>query len=132
MLLLRTICYTDWKGRPDHRIARIADGHVLKDLLVAMDADVAKWMANDLACHREGELEETGEAEDFDADAYAAELLATKTPAELKEQWEEEHVRWEMSLTDVGHREFVEKCEGDLTTTVYHILTDAHEYTERG
>lgn len=132
MLLLRTVCYTDWKGRPDHRVTFIADGYARKAILAAMDKDVAKWMANDLACIREGELEETGEAEDFDADAYAAELLATKSQAELKDLWEEEHVRWEMVLQDADHREFSQVSgEGEYTTTVYHILTDAHEYTER-
>ena len=44
--------------------------------------------------------------------------------------WEHQD-RFEMRLRDKDHREFVERMDGEFSTTVYHLLEDNFEYTER-
>lgn len=131
MLLLRTVCTTDWKGRPSHSVVLVAKTEGRKEALVAMDKDVAEWMAVDIAADEYNELSETDEEPEAGWDkARAAELVATKTPAELLEMWRHED-RFEMRLEDADHREFVERMGGDLCTIVYHLLRDDHTYTDR-
>ena len=120
MLLLRTVCSTDWKGRPNHRVVRVAKTESREEIRSAMDKDVAKWMAEDIA------NDEWSDDIVEDANARAEELVATKTQAELQEMWQNSS-RYEMRLHDADHREFVEKHDGDLCTTVYHLLSDQHE-----
>lgn len=141
MLVLRTICNTDWKGRPSHTVSLIAKVGMWKDeaknredAIEAMDKDVAKWMAVDIAADEWCEKENEGIEPEAGSDtARAAELVATETPEKLLEMWRHQD-RFEMRLEDADHREFVERCEGDCTTIVYHFLTDENEgleYTER-
>ncbi len=121
MLVLRTICTTDWKGRPNHRVVLVATTEDRVEAIKAMDADVAKWMAQDIA----DEEENNGEQEIGWANQRAADLLATKTHEELKAMWQDsEETRFEMRLHDADHREFVERMDGDTCTIVYHMLND--------
>ena len=132
MLLLRTVCSTDWKGRPNHSVVLVAKTEGRKEALKAMDADIAEWMAVDIAAQEYNELSDADEEPEEGWDERrAAELVATKTHEELKAMWQDGDSRFEMRLQDADHREFVERCDGDICTTVYHLLRDDHTYTER-
>lgn len=130
MLLLRTVCSTDWKGRPNHSVSLVATTEGRKDALAAMDKDVAEWMATDIAADEYNAMEGEEPEDGWDV-RRAEELVATKTPEELKAMWQDGNSRFEMRLHDADHREFVERCDGDICTTVYHLLRDDHTYTER-
>jgi hypothetical protein len=85
-----------------------------------MDEDVREWMAADVANDRAIESEEEDEGE-LDVDQLAQEL---RDDPNLQELWSDED-RFEMDLpSDMLHREFVERCEGELTTTVYHFIEE--------
>jgi hypothetical protein len=136
MLVLRTVCSTDWKGRPSHSVVLVAKTENRKEAIAAMDKDVAEWMAVDIAADEWNDKEQEGiEPEEGSDVARTAELVATETPEELKHRWMEASAgnRWEMQMQDADHREFVERIgdSGEFCTTVYHLLKDNHEYTER-
>ena len=132
MLLLRTVCSTDWKGRPSHQVLCVARTEhrqrplTRKAAIEAMDADVREWMLNDLQVDEENSDEEqraewqrTGRGKPEEMDRPTLEAAWKHTD------------RFEMSLTDADHREFVERMEGDFTTIVYHLLKDDFECTDR-
>ena len=107
MLVLRTVCTTDWKNRPNHRIVLVAKTENRKEAIEAMDKDVEGWQAADLAYDLE--------------DGFA----------EPSKTWETSD-RYEMSK-EIGqdYREFLNQHgTGNLCTTVYHLLEDDHSYTE--
>lgn len=134
MLLFRTICSTDWKGRPSHSLVLVAKTANRKDAIEAMDKDVVEWMAVDAAADEYNERCEAGdEPEDGWDTMRAKELAEESNPDFLKHRWMEGSAgnRWEMQMSDADHREFVERLEGEWCTIVYHIQTDEHEYTER-
>ena len=140
MLVLRTVCTTDWKGRPDHRvvlIAKIPIGvHVFEDKMAAkaaMDKDVVKWMAADIANQEFLAMSEDDEGEpvvpDVDEDwelHRASSLLITETPDAIEKMWADTgEARWEMQAQYQFSRKFVENIgDSDICTTVYHLLTD--------
>ena len=131
MLLLRTVCTTDWKGRPGHDVRLVAQGDDQEALLEAMDRDVAEWQATDIAADEWCELENQGIEPEAGSDtAREQELLATKTPTEILEMWKIERQRWEMETPDQPKREFVQQAgePGEWTTTVYHLLNDDFSY----
>lgn len=139
MLVLRTVCHTDWKGRPHHTVEMVAKTEhrqrplTRKDAIAAMDADIHKWLSVDVAIQELGVLEEAGNPPNEEGweDKRAAELAAAHTLDELLDMWKIENQKWEMSLTDCDHREFAEVCDGDNTTTVYHLLKDDFDYTDK-
>ena len=140
MLLVKTVCSTDWKGRPDHRVYFIARSDS-KDLLIkAMNEDVVEWMICDIVdleielanededevvCDEMAEmLEEPGthfrhRLRDYRSSRVAE--LSKLSPKEIAKIWKNDE-RWEMELDDRSHREFVEGAEGEWQTTVYHLL----------
>lgn len=129
ILVVRTVCTTDWKGRPNHHVILIAKVETQEDAVEAMNKDAEKWMAVDIAASEflEGEDGEHGDNWELER---ATEILATKTPTEILEMWMELDTgkRWEMKMQDATkvHREFVERNSDDaeFCTTVYHFLTD--------
>lgn len=147
MLVLRTVCTTDWKGRPDHRvvlIARIGVGaHEFEDkaaAVAAMDKDILKWMVADIASQEllamnEDDDEPVVPGPDFDEDwelHRASELLLTETPDTIEKMWADTgEARWEMQTQDEFSRKFVENIgDSDICTTVYHLLADDLEPIE--
>lgn len=100
--LFRTVCSTDWKGRPSHSLLLLLASDN-RDLLIAkQDEDVEEW-----------------QREELEALAQMAEEEGTAAPTE----WALANVRWEMDrLNEKSLRSFVEKdTEGGIFTTVYHI-----------
>jgi hypothetical protein len=113
MQLWRTVCSTDWKGRPHHSLTLIAESDKTDRLIERQNEDVAEWQALDIRNHNEN-LED-GE--------------------EKTTEWAIERYRWEMDLDaklssrssaasfwSSALREFVEGSEGHWTTTVYHLV----------
>lgn len=119
MQLYRTVCNTDWKCRPHHLLTYLGNG-TKDELIEKMDADIREWMAQEIASDQIEGGEEASE------EVLIARLL---TDPELEAKWCHEG-RYEMRLNDPDtyHREFVEKMDGDRSTTVYHFLTvpDGH------
>ena len=104
MQLWRTVCSTDWKGRPHHSLTHIAESDKTDRLIERQNEDVAEWQAQDIQNHNknlDGGEEKTTE-------------------------WAIERHRWEMDLdaklSRPALREFVEGSEGHWTTTVYHLV----------
>lgn len=126
MRLYRTVCHTDWKGRPSHQLKLLAVSDDQEWLREQMDKDVREWMAADVARREwedqsEGKEDVTKEDEIKFLEERVLELVGDSS---LVGKWAVEHEKWEMSLPDKIHREFVEKDEGDLTTTVYHFMEE--------
>ena len=69
MLVLRTVCCTDWKGRPSHTVVLIAKTESREEAIEAMNKDVEEWQAADLAADAES-LEEAEEGEEHDRLVY--------------------------------------------------------------
>jgi len=147
MLVIRTVCTTDWKGRPDHRvvlIAKIAVGaHEFEDrvaAVAAMNEDILKWMVVDIASQEllamnedDGWHTEPVVSPDIDENwelHRASSLLITKTPDAIEKMWADTgEARWEMQAQDEFSRKFSRKFvenigDSDICTTVYHLLTD--------
>ena len=120
MHLFRTICSTDWKGRPSHMINLVASSDDRKWLIERMNEDVREWMCVDLAFQNdEGDEAATADALNNDK---------TVSNDEIKTDWSHED-RFEMRLyggsgPTPDHREFVERVDGEFSTTVYHFLAD--------
>lgn len=150
MLVLRTVCTTDWKGRPDHQVVLICSipfgssesRSILTSLrthaVAAMDKDILKWMVADIASQELLAMNEDDEGSlalvpDENWESHrASELLLTKTPDAIEKMWADTgESRWEMQIEDQFSRKFVEKIgDSDLCTTVYHLLTDDLRYIE--
>jgi len=108
MQLWRTVCSTDWKGRPDHSLMLIAESDKTDRLIERQNEDVAEWQAQDIRNHNEN-LE--------DGEEKTTEW--TIKPVETTHA----RCRWEMDSVNNGRlREFVEGSEGYWTTTVYHLV----------
>jgi len=123
-LLFRTICSTDWKGRPSHSLQYLGRGTEMQ-LEHLINEDVRATMAGDLAADECNEREERGEALEEGWDIQrAAELL--QSGVDLKELWENSE-RFEMQFDEprIG-REFVLVRDGDgyRSTMVYHVEKD--------
>lgn len=123
MRLVATICSTDWKGRPDHKIQTIAEVPTIGAAVLAMAIDVFRFMVSDLLDDEEENSDEC--PEDWDRNTRQQELEAVD-PAKIAEDWEIDSERFEMR-GDYKHREFVWKCDGDTSTLVYHLLDDNFE-----
>lgn len=116
MKLYRTVCNTDWKSRPHHVLTDMGTG-TKEELVQRMDQDIREWMAQEVA------RVQIEEAEDQDADEETLALQLQDDP-ELAGKWKNEG-RFEMKLCDGdGHREFVERMDGDRCTTVYHLAEE--------
>ena len=103
--LIKTICSTDWKGRPDHTIKFMGIGS-RDELQTLADDDIAKWQAIDLA---------------------SDEQIAEEDEEEPPTEWETNH-RWEMKLEEPAserkeYRQFAERDDnGNTSSTTYHLL----------
>ena len=122
MQLFRTVCSTDFKSRPTHHLYLVGETNevdqqpldrikILKDL---MDKDVREWQAGDVA------VDEYDGSDDSWIDKRASELV--DDPG-LSANWENED-RFEMQTDDSDYRAFVNRCDDDLTTIVYHFFGD--------
>jgi hypothetical protein len=98
--LYRTVCSTDWKGRPHHSIELLAVSDDPTWLVNVQDQDVVEWQEEDVALYNEAYGEED----------------EPRTAWEIKNQCFEMEGRGKN-----GERSFVQKDEGDICTTVYHI-----------
>lgn len=119
MRLYRTMCMTDWKGRPTHRLRLIACSDDKGWLVGLMNSNVLEWQAEDVVTLEEEEAEENGRS--FDREARLAEL---RCDPDLPNKWASENVRWEMKGCLIEGREFVDKSTDVLCTIVYHFLED--------
>lgn len=136
MLVLRTVCTTDWKGRPDHRVVLVARAEDRESAKAAMDKDILKWMVVDIASQEllamnedDGWHTEPVVPPDIDENwelHRASSLLITETPDAIEKMWADTgEARWEMQAQDQFSRKFVENIgDSDICTTVYHLLTD--------
>jgi len=124
MQLFRTVCSTDWKGRPTHDLQRLSVG--TQDALVAhMDLDIRQTQAEDVAREEAADREEHGgprldsqEAEDW-TQARIQQLLADP---ELRTIWSNSE-RWEMDRKPGQiFRVLAYKLDGDYISIVYHFL----------
>ena len=122
MQLFRTVCSTDWKSRPSHHLLLVGETNeadqqpadriqILKGL---MDKDVREFQAYDVA------TDEYDGSDDSWLDKRASELV---NDPDLQGSWQNED-RFEMQTADSDHRAFVDRCDGDRTTTVYHFFGD--------
>lgn len=109
MQLFRTKCYTDCKGRPDHKLTFISANNSRNSLIQAMADDIVKWQAKELV-----ELQKEWDEESGADDEEYLEL------GERPARWHKKDVRWEMLDNDM--RIFVEKIEDDFCVMTYHIL----------
>ena len=148
MLVLRTVCTTDWKGRPDHSVVLVARAEDRESAKAAMDKDILKWMVVDIASQEVVACDEDDEPdfldlvglgpaarlvrdrlrrldENWESDR-ASSLLITETPDVIEKMWADTgEARWEMQTQDEFSRKFVENIgDSDICTTVYHLLTD--------
>ena len=124
MQLFRTVCSTDFKCRPHHSLVLVATSvfgspgfnkaNRIEALKSLMDLDVREWQAHELA------MEEMDDDGTQAITKRAAELVSDP---DLSESWKNED-RFEMQVHDSDHREFVERVDGDRTTTVYHFFGD--------
>lgn len=138
MLVLRTVCTTDWKGRPDHSVVLVARAEDRESAKAAMDKDILKWMVVDIASQ---ELLAMNEDDGWHTEPVvpivavgdenwelhrASSLLITETPDAIEKMWADTgEARWEMQAQDQFSRKFVENIgDSDICTTVYHLLTD--------
>lgn len=136
MLVLRTVCTTDWKGRPDHSVVLVARAEDRESAKAAMDKDILKWMVVDIASQEllamnedDGWHTEPVVPPDIDENwelHRASSLLITETPDAIEKMWADTgEARWEMQAQDQFSRKFVENIgDSDICTTVYHLLTD--------
>ena len=142
MLVLRTVCTTDWKGRPDHSVVLVARAEDRESAKAAMDKDILKWMVVDIASQEllamnedDGWHTEPVVPPDIDENwelHRASSLLITETPDAIEKMWADTgEARWEMQAQDQFSRKFVENIgDSDICTTVYHLLTDDLEPIE--
>lgn len=124
MLLLRTVCNTDWKGRPSHHVTLVAKTKALEEAIEAMNKNVAEWMAADIAADEYNAEDDL--SDDWD-EVRTTQILTTKTPDEILQMWRHKD-RFEMRLQNVNRREFVDRSDDNLCTIVYHFLNDDHTY----
>jgi len=138
MQLFRTVCQTNWKCQPHHILTLIAIstkarlGIVAKSvdeklLQLAMNDDVRKWMAVDIAADEFNKRQEAGDPVPDGCDLDRAAELEKLQHAGVRLLWENSnrYERRPRGLHEGGviHREFAEKTEdGDRCTTVYHFL----------
>lgn len=106
--LFRTICTTDWKGRPDHKLLCLGNG--TRDVLIElMNKDVAEWQAEEI---------------NDDNEMRKDEGLEPITEWKNDERWEMD--RSMPAIETDGYpqslREFAYKYDGDYESIVYHIL----------
>ena len=125
LLVFRTVCSTDWKGRPSHRLTLVAKTENREMAIAAMNKDISEWIAYDIVAEEYEEYEGTESEKDWNM-RRVTELLATKTSTELLGMWRRQG-RYEMKLQNKDHREFVERMDGSFCTTVYHILTEDYK-----
>lgn len=126
MQLFKTLCATDWKGRPEHTLTLVASAEgehapTARGLLLEfMGRDVEEWQERDRVADRQN----------AEADAATDEL-----PAYSEDGWGIYQERWEMNLERdfavsketkpyVGEslRQFVWTHNGEFQTLVYHIM----------
>lgn len=135
MLLYKTACSTDYKGRPTHQLTLVARADTVEQARAAMDQDVVVWMANDLAMSQLDEVEEDEQTRNatteervamyWAAHQKLAAEICTRTPEQIRSMWEQYPSRWEMQDVDAAPcREFVLSHEDGTSTLVYHILND--------
>lgn len=111
MILYKTTCSTDWKGRPHHSIKVLGASDDRNWLLQLQNADVAKW--------QKGDIDDDNENADADEGSVHTPLTT----------WEIEGERWEMQAEnpkELGpQRVFAGKIESDTWSIVYHIHDDS-------
>lgn len=105
VVVYRTVCNTDWKGRPIHILTIVGNAHNRADAVRLMDQDVSEWQAEEISdrndCKEEGEPDDT--------------------------EWSgnngEGNVRFEIEREQPDKpRKFAEEFgDGTLSTTCYHF-----------
>ena len=118
MLVLRTVCTTDWKGRPDHSVVLVARAEDRESAKAAMDKDILKWMVVDIASQEllamnedDGWHTEPVVPPDIDENwelHRASSLLITETPDAIEKMWADTgEARWEMQAQHQGYTRLI-------------------------
>lgn len=111
LLLIRCVASFDHKGRPNHTLAVIHQAITKATLRRAMDRDVERIKADDIATDIQNLKE--------DAENEGKEYVPTKDD----QTWESPGERWEMQVGKNELRELCYQLEGEPTSITYHILS---------
>ncbi len=127
MLLIRTVCNTDWKGRPDHGVMILGKG-TIEELVRLREADVLDLIIEELVEDNRIDLEESEADEetiDKSCEEYKAQLL-NLGEEKLKAAWEKDGERWEMERSDklTAQREFAWSNDGNFSSIVYTFVEE--------
>lgn len=136
MLLTKTTCSTDYKGRPSHQLVLVARTTTVDEAKAAMDRDVVNWMASDVAISQLDEQDEDEQTRNATTEERVALYwsthqkltaeISTRNPADILSMWEQYPSRWEVQreIEEQPCREFVLSHEEGTCTLVYHMLND--------
>jgi hypothetical protein len=111
----------------------VAKVQTIEEAIAAMGADVREWQAEDITTSELAVLDERDEYPDdpyWETNRIEELVKSSRSNEDIGRMWEEADERWEMvientcPLVKYYHREFVERYDGNVTTTVYHMLTD--------
>ena len=125
MQLIKVLCNTDWKGRPNHDITIVLQSTDKEVLLKTRNEDIRDMFIDDLVCDLEIELEELElSAEELKSKQNTLTVeLKSLSDEELKERWRKPNERWEMIYQDNEmQRIFAFGCEGEYDSVSYTIM----------